>query len=130
MVNRSDEIEPHLAEGFTRQLQAAQAIVEGIPFMGIARTEGIGGEKHRHRHASGPVEGEGIHRIEHPVLHRVEELKLTHHILGAEGGERQFTAGFFSDTVTPVLEHLQPNTAWPGGLNLPGGCLGSDRRHS
>src|SRR3546814_7154061 len=78
---------------------------------------------HRRRHAARPVQREGVHGIEHAVLHGIEKLEVADHVLRAERLESQLAAGLLDDAVAPVLEDLQPDTARPGRLNLPGRSL-------
>jgi len=122
-MDRPDVVHAEPGEQLAGDLQPAEGIVEHVPFVRVAQAQRIRREEHRCRHPPRPVEGERVHRVQDAVLHRVEELEVADHVLGAERLESQLAAGLVGDAVTPVLEDLEADAARPRGLHLPCGGL-------
>src|SRR5690606_2394407 len=82
-------------------------------------------------HAPGPVLGEGVHGVELTTPHRVEELELTHQLVGAEGLEGELAGRLLDDAGAPCPEDVEPDAARPRGLDFPDRAdlaAGNDRR--
>ena len=121
MMDAVDVIQALLGEQIAGRLQAALAVEEHVPFMRIAQAHEVGAQERAGRHLAGPVEGEGVHRLEHAVLHAVEQLEIADHLLCGKGLELQLAAGLFLDGAAPGLEGLKSDPGGPGRLHLPGG---------
>jgi len=85
----------------------------------VAQPQRVGTQEHRCRHTPGPIQRERVHRLQHAVFDRVEQLEVADHVLGAERLERQFAAGSLDHVVGPLLKGLEAVAAGPRCLNFP-----------
>src|SRR5262245_7448881 len=113
-MDASDIEEALLGEDLARRLQAAMAVEEHIPLMRIAQAHEIGGEKGGRRQLAGPVEREGVHRLEHAVFHTVNKLEVADHLLGGKRLELQLAARLLLDGAAPLLEGGEADAGRPG----------------
>ena len=104
---------PSLGEEFSGDFESAESVIEDIPLVWVSQPHGVRAEKHRGGHSPGPIEGEGIHRLDHAIFDGVEELEIAGDFAGTKGHEFELAAGFFFDRAAPILEGLQPDAAGP-----------------
>ena len=79
--------------------------------MRIAQAHQVGRQERRRRHLADPIDGEGIHRLEHAVLDAVEQFEIADDFLGGERLELEFAAGLFLDRAAQALNVLRPTPA-------------------
>ena len=71
------------------ELEAAQRVIEHVPFVRVAQAERVRTQEYCHRHAAGPVQRERVHRVEYAVFDRVEQLEVADDVFCAEWQIRQ-----------------------------------------
>src|SRR5215831_1538276 len=119
MMNAPDIHQALLCEHIARDLQAAIAVEEDVPFVRIAQSHQIRRQERGCWNFSGPIERERIHRFEHTVLDAVDQLEIANDFLGRKGLELKFPPGLFLDAVGPGLKCVEPNASRPRGLHFP-----------
>jgi hypothetical protein len=124
VVNAPDIHDVLLGEDLAGHLEPVLAVEEHVPLVRIAQSHQVGRQERARRHLAYPVHGEGIHRLEHTVLHAVEQFEVSDDFLGGEGLELKLAAGLFLDRCRPGLEGAQSDAGGPGGLHLPGRRFG------
>jgi len=127
-MHRADEMHPLRGVELARDVDAAEPVVEHVPFVRVAQAQRVGREERGRRDDALRVDGERVHRVEHAVLDRVVKLEVAHDVVRAERLEGQLAAGLLGDGGAPVLEDLQAGAAGPGALDLPGRAVGGGGR--